>query len=314
MMKLFNFKSIIFGGGVLFAAAYIPGALAICTWTGAHQSITISMGDITVQRDAPIGSTIATAVAPTVPGAAYASCNVGKTSYLMQYGAAVSGVAHTYRTNLPGVGIQLVDSGNVYFENPASSISWGTVGLYYGRTYTATLIKTGAITPGALAAATIGQGYVENDPSTVFLDVLMGAGNIRVAACSIKTPTVNVALGDYFTTEFTSVGHTTASRPVNIVLDCGTDTRINAVVTANADTSQQGTMKLTAGTGTATGVGVQLLNSNNNPVALNSKFVVDTTTADGQYTINWSARYIQTASSVTTGQANATATLTLTYE
>ena len=121
-------------------------------------------------------------------------------------------------------------------------------------------------------------------------------------------------MGNYLTTEFTGVGHTTTSQPVPIQLNCDAGARINAVVTAMADTSttQQGAIKLTSGG--ATGVAVQLLDKNGVGVKFGQKFVVDTVTSAGTYDFGWTARYLQTQSAVTTGNADASATVALTYE
>lgn len=54
---------------------------------------------------------------------------------------------------------------------------------------------------------------------------------------------MNIALGDYTTAEFTAVGHTTTSVPVNIALNSNANTRVNATINADAETSQAGTVK-----------------------------------------------------------------------
>jgi type 1 fimbria pilin len=64
--------------------------------------------------------------------------------------------------------------------------------------------------------------------------------------------------------------------------------------------------------GVAEGVGVQLL-YNAAPLTLNSNLVLKRS-AGGQELFPITARYYQTRSSVTTGSANASATLTLTYQ
>lgn len=87
-----------------------------------------------------------------------------------------------------------------------------------------------------------------------------------------------------------------------------------ATADKDTDTSQQGAIKITAGASSASGIAVQLLDKSNQGVMLNQKFVVGTTTANGQYDFGWTARYIQTKSAVTTGDANASTTLALTYE
>lgn len=62
----------------------------------------------------------------------------------------------------------------------------------------------------------------------------------------------------------------------------------------------------------AQGVGVQLL-YNGSPLILNNRLVLKSSTG-GQETFPITARYYQTRTTVTTGKANASATLDLTYQ
>lgn len=291
-------------------------AFATCTRTGAV-TISVNLNNVLVQRDAPIGSVIAETQNSAPSGIGLMSCSGGGQShYLMQYGTAVAGFAHVYTTNLPGVGISVRDSGNVWMDNPPTTLNWGNQAVNSGRSYHVTLTKIGDITPGLLTVGTLGIGYVESNQSNIYTTVNLTGGRVDVAACSVDTPVVNVDLGNYLTSEFTAVNHTTVSKPVPVRLDCTAGARINAMITAEADTAttQQGAIKVNAGTGTASGVAVQMLDKNNVPVKLNQKFLVDTTTTAGQFEFNWSARYLQTLSTVMPGDANATATLALTYE
>jgi type 1 fimbria pilin len=84
--------------------------------------------------------------------------------------------------------------------------------------------------------------------------------------------------------------------------------------TADTSTAQPGAIKLTPSSGlTASGVAVQMLDSNNNGIPLNSQ-IQYTTGASGIFDFNWKARYLQTESTVTAGEANASATVSLTYQ
>ncbi|CDF92583.1 Fimbrial adhesin [Pseudomonas sp. SHC52] len=67
-----------------------------------------------------------------------------------------------------------------------------------------------------------------------------------------------------------------------------------------------------ASTTVATGLGLQLLYKNT-AVALGTPIAVGTTTSSGAYNIDLTARYYQTGAKVTAGQANSTATFTMTY-
>lgn len=179
-------------------------------------------------------------------------------------------------------------------------------------------IKTGTITPGSFDSGQI-AAYIGNQGGGGWqpeIPLYMGSGHVDVLqqSCSLLTPELNVSLGDYLTTDFTGVNSFTPKKPVHILLNCPSDIRINTSVDATADTAtrKRGAIKLSYGG--ATGVAVQLLDRHGLGVQLNQNLEVDTTTSEGVYDFNWTARYLQTQSTVTSGNANATATLALTYE
>nr|WP_243465151.1 fimbrial protein [Photorhabdus temperata] len=64
---------------------------------------------------------------------------------------------------------------------------------------------------------------------------------------------------------------------------------------------------------TASGVGMQIL-YNNQPVIIHSQINIGNSYSGGKYSIPLRARYFQTDRNITPGQANATATMTLTYQ
>ncbi|WP_425415937.1 fimbrial protein [Providencia rettgeri] len=72
-------------------------------------------------------------------------------------------------------------------------------------------------------------------------------------------------------------------------------------------------MKL-SGTGSVTGIAIQLLNGSNNPIKLATKNNTIVNSAAGDVRINWKARYIKTAAKITPGKANSTATVNIRYE
>ncbi|MNH37426.1 Fimbria adhesin protein precursor [compost metagenome] len=84
--------------------------------------------------------------------------------------------------------------------------------------------------------------------------------------------------------------------------------------TQNTDTSTTGVLQLTnaGAANVAKGVGIQIL-YNNTPLALNNNIVLKTS-AGGQETFPFVAQYYQTRNPVSTGSANATMTLNLTYQ
>ncbi|MDK9358861.1 fimbrial protein [Lelliottia sp. V106_10] len=286
----------------------------------------INFGTISPSTNLPVGGIIATKTVPQTlanVGGCWAGTVSVTGSFLGSYAAIVSGV--TYATNIPGVGIQAASAGTNMVSSPTnpcylppfnfngnqSCYSSTDFGLGDVFTVTFTLVKTGTITGNALSTGLMGRITAEGVPT---VEYYITGGNVVSPTCTLNTPTLNIPLGTHLTTEFSTINYTTTPVPVPITLNCDSGVRINATVTANADasTTQPGAIQLAAGS--ATGVAVQLLDKNGAGVALNQKFVVDTTAVSGQYAFNWTARYLQTRSNVTPGDGNATATVAISYE
>lgn len=160
----------------------------------------------------------------------------------------------------------------------------------------------------------VGNIYVDDNVTAV--QNTISAVNIISAACSINTPNISVPLEDVLAGSLTSIGSTAKPKAFNVGLSCNAGARVNAMLTGvqNTDNSATGVLQLSnAGSeGVATGVGIQIL-YNNAPMALNKNIVLKTSVG-GQEMLPFAAQYYQTKSSVTSGSANATATLNLTYQ
>ncbi|WP_336222372.1 fimbrial protein [Citrobacter amalonaticus] len=233
-----------------------------------------------------------------------------------------AGDSHIYSVGLDGIGIRVhftFDSANYPTILAPGTLSVTSAGTYMGTgrgNIQVELIKTKDLPEqGAFSYSVPGFFSLSANGSSILFGNLLVTGTILSPSCEITSPTsMNIILGDYTTAEFTSVGHTTTSVPMNIALNCNANTKVNAIINADAETSQSGTVKITAGTGAASGVGIQLVDNNDVPLQLNQKFLVASLPSSGAYTINWKAHYIQTSSAVTTGNANAPVTITLMYE
>lgn len=233
-----------------------------------------------------------------------------------------AGDSHIYSVGLDGIGIRVhftVDSANYPTILAPGTLSVTSFNPYLGTgrgNIQVELIKTKDLPEqGVFSYSVPGFYSLSANGSSLLIGNLLVTGTVLSPSCEITSPnTMNINLGDYTTAEFTSVGHTTQSVPVNIAVNCNANTKLNTTITADADPSQAGTVKIISGTGAASGVGVQLTDNNSTPLKLNEKFLVASLPSDGAYTINWQARYIQTASAVTTGNANASVTVAMTYE
>lgn len=292
-----------------------------CT-TIIPQLSTLSVGTLTVQRDAPVGTVIFSRNA-TITSSYLTGCtNPLMLGFSMRYLSATpsSYGNHVYATNVAGIGIRF-SSGN-YFENPSNTFSYEAQSSYVewwgGKNE---LVVTGQVSSGALTPGTIGVVTLQGSDG-VYRDGLttkLTDGTINALACNITTSQLTFPIGDISAATFGSAVGTTpagAQNTQNLGLSCSAGTNINVSLSGvqHPDVADTSVMALTGqgSAGTAKGVGVQLL-YNGAPLAINSPLLLKRS-AGGQETLPLTARYYQTLTSVESGSANATATLNLTYQ
>lgn len=285
------------------------------------------------------------------------TCTAGTYTYQYGYASTPYPLAsyvdptlgHTiYQTSVPGIGAVIANWPNALPLTVSTHTFTGTTN--YSSTsnmyMTAFLIKI---------ADTVGSGTIKGSDWPVFESSITGdnklklittpfVGTINVVSSTCKTPDVNVDLGTHYTTELKGVGSTTTWVNVPITLtNCpafygyqvlGTSTAggptsysvisqneigytVNPVTTiVNASQAVMALQPDGVNT-TATGVGIQIADSSNNPVSFggpskNSGLQLNQMN-NSSYSFSLSARYYQTASTVQAGQANGAATITLTY-
>lgn len=284
-------------------------------------------GKVIVQRDVPIGTEIAT-IHLNNYGYTWSdgSC---KANIIMTYnGAKATSIDHVFETNITGVGIEFsyADSaGNYYASASPGTIAHG--GENYGPggwvSYGGVihLIKTNNIISGTLTPGEVSQMLLTGNNGSLydFQKFNLTGGTVTQVACSITTPQLVFNIGDISAAKF---GNTIGTVPQNseatqnLGLDCDADANINVMLTGiqNPDVTTNSVLALSdqGNTGTAQGVGVQLL-YNNAPLELNSNIVLKKS-AGGQETFPIVARYYQTKTTVMPGKANTSATLNLTYQ
>ena len=279
----------------------------------------ISFGNVAVQRDAAVGSVIATATTGAYNGGnTIAGCSEAWTYRweLSKWGTLSSLGSNIYNTNVPGVGIRLTNtsSGKVL---PYDQSVGANVYIYIGGDgIKAELIKTGDITGGTLDSGMLARASVANQ--FYFANVtLNGTNTITSESCSVTTNPVNVPLGDHDKSEFSGPGSATAWQTFNINLSCIQGARINVRIhaTADSDAGVPGVITLDSDPVNASGVGVQLwYRYEDSPVQFGQERYYYTSPSGGNEYVQLQARYYQTTQSITAGKANATATFTLTYK
>ncbi|HEY4437445.1 MAG TPA: fimbrial protein [Lelliottia sp.] len=303
-----------------------PSFAMTCTLVSDWKPV-VSLGSMMVQRDAPVGTIIGT-VTFTNNNRSLNCSGPGTMSRYRTFtylGGGLSPLPNIYRTNLTGVGIQ-TDASEAYFTNPAQLFQStnGGAGVLFANHHTiiVNFVKTGDIIPGTLVVGEIANEQFDDGNGgriTTESVTLSGGNSVTVLACSPITQTLIFPIGDVFASTFGSTVGTIpagAQTTQNLGLNCATGANINVSLSGiqNPDVSDNSVLALTGqgSAGVAQGVGVQLI-YNGSPLRLNNRIVMKQSWG-GQETFPLTARYYQTKTTVTTGSANTSATLNLTYQ
>ena len=300
------------------------------------QSITIDMGNITVPADLPVGGDITGDLSSSEN--IIAQCEGDGSSYVTLYSdLASNGVYNsrtTFKTNIPGVGIQMggianghsawITNGNTQqqlweftlhlFTMPIENYTFGPM---FKLVKISDDIQSGTLS-GQANHVTV-SGSSGSTTYTVYLSGKINATPPHVPGCTVGTASVPVALGKHAPTEFSGVGSTTSFTPFSVPLTCESGAQITARVDATQDPSgAQSVIQIPTGEESASGVGVQLYwanlnNSTNVPVNFGKDVFVGTTQGSTE-NLQFEARYYQTQSALLPGAANASATVTLSYQ
>lgn len=177
---------------------------------------------------------------------------------------------------------------------------------------------------GAFIGYMLGRTNETGDTGTYDLSPInLTINKIISGSCSVTTNPVSVNLGTVNTQDFkTTIGSYTGSDPqeFNIGFNCTTSgmpvsiSITGGVAAATIAQTLNGIMGLTSGG--ATGVGIQILDSTrSSPFPLGEINNVISSSISGVQNVKLYARYVQIPNkTITSGQANATATFTVTYQ
>lgn len=302
---------------------------------------TLSFGNISVSPSLPVGSVLATsanaAITISCTGMPYDNTTQGKV-VTMQAGNLAprdatdppSGGGIAFATNVPGVALVVTASPVQASDNsclrcgPGSTAGFEAVTVNYPTTsatstFSAKLVKTGPITPGPLGTIQLMQfwWYIYGKTASVgpLSSLSFSGGNVTVIACSVNTDsqTLNITLPTVSTNALPSATATAGRTGFKINLSCQSGSNVSITLsTANAGAGT-GVIAPSTGTGQAQNIGVQLLDGSLSPVTFNSTKSLGAT-PNGTLSIPYYAQYYRTGSPITSGQVNATATYTLTYQ
>ncbi|OAT31839.1 PhfB family protein [Buttiauxella brennerae ATCC 51605] len=303
-LKALLMLPLLFAGGKAFAVCDFGGTSLV--------TLTMNAGSIVIQRDLPVGTTFATIVS------AGTSSGFGCTtawSYkwfpmIFNVAAPISNSEPVWKTNIAGVGVSFGQQSPVAMT--ANHYGYWPTGrtLYF--------IKYDATGSGPLTTGYVQQARVVSPTTMTGMNVQLTGGSITTVACSINTTSLTFPIGEVNVNTFSStVGFINPKQNTqNLGLTCDVNANVNVTMsgTQNPDTTNTSVLKLTnqGSAGVATGIGVQLVYGST-PLTLNSTIFLKKATIAAT-SLPLIARYYQTKSTVTTGDANSSATLTLTYQ
>ncbi|AMS17603.1 fimbrial protein [Pseudomonas chlororaphis] len=250
----------------------------------------------------------------------------------VQYrGIGPVGKFNTYSTPVAGIGIRIRGGINTsqwwpqQMTSPNIDYSLGT-----GSDFTVELVKTGPVTASGQLTGLIGTTTAIAHGSDFRRISISGSLQIKpkVPSCSLLTPNISVSLGKVSISSMTGPGVTTSSSPLEIRLKCsggneGSTTRMFLTLTdAVSPGNRSSNLSLLPGPATASGVSVQILRGDGTPVSYGPDSAETGNPNQWQVgefgnvmvIIPFKARYIQTATSVRPGSANAAATFTMSYQ
>lgn len=331
-------KSLVVLAWMLFSSAAIAWS---CTTTTTSSAITPPA--ITIQRDLPVGSAIGSIITTsTIP--VFNCTNSAPALTNQQFGVKGIGPYVTtinnrrvYSTGVTGIGYAVfgtsvgncsgasgwVDGTANVDGNLNNRILCSVNGLFgnqpiqgqAGIQFYKTAQTTGS---GTVSARQVASFILWNDQSSWFnpeSTVNMSAFNVTTLACTVNNTAISVPMGTVEKRAFSGVGTwpgDASTKSFSIPLTCNAGTNVNLQIDGTAQNPTRGVLSLVGGSGSASGVGIQLL-YNNNTLSIGNVLPIGTSTS-GNYNILLQARYYQTADTVTPGTANAIATFTLTYQ
>jgi len=311
-----------------------------CKITSSTTLVDVSSLGINISAAVPVGTIVYSGTAT-----ANFKCALDN---LQQYADGLSGEVYFKRKAIDagalGYGLTLYTGYGGEMSTDAASIatgimistyaltSGGTVGSYTDVSINVPyqIVKTS----NSMSASTSLKSYVNafdvgslvsgKDVSFNFTNIKTGI-TVKDQTCSVAGDTnLPVPLGSY-TTNPTSglgsgIGQTSATTAFNIQLNCEAllsgsfDVMMQLDGDASSGLSDLGVVALNSAS-TASGVGVQILNENQQPIALATPFNIATyPLSSALITVPLYARYYQTATKINPGSANAVATYTLSYQ
>ena len=341
-MNILNLKHVtyffIFG-----MTLYVSSAQAYTCKTETT-STTITIPDMSVPRDAAVGTKIGSVKTGEI--SAFNCTNEAPAMTYQEVGA--KGLGTRSATKISGANIYLLGDSGVGYSIGVAALGCSTSVYYingsgtgdgnlnnrlvcsYGVMFptqpmkveiTLNFFKMGNLKPGKVAAKDMASVISRVNQTTWLTPESTVTGTeftLTSQGCSVTNTSISVPMGTVNSSHFRGVGSTTGDQDFSIPLNCDTGIKVGLTVTGgsagnfdvdkgliNLDTSTTSTV--------ASGVKLQIL-SKDAPIKLNSVIGLGIREVQGVFNVPLTARYYQSASPITAGLANGTATFTMKYE
>ncbi|MGX5022274.1 fimbrial protein [Enterobacter sp. UPMP2060] len=198
------------------------------------------------------------------------------------------------------------------YTRAASTINFGLGRWLDIGNATIFLYQAGKISQGGVVPAGILTRWRTSDGVNM-VDIILNSFVVNVKSCQLTNNTPTVSLGDVHVSHFNGIGSSAGNTGFTLGMNC--DSSIKPTITFTGVSTNHGTVlplnNLDAFT-TASGVGLELLYGQNKVTFGEALSLGATTNGLNNYT--FTARYVQTESSIKAGEANATANFTINYE
>lgn len=238
-------------------------------------------------------------------------------------------VANVYQTNIPGIGIEAKwannDSATLNAGNVITPMHLGTSTITAkDSTYMVTvkaqvqIVVTGPVSSGVIDASRLQADWIYDNLTIGQLRFSPISVNVTANTCSLIEQHITVPLKRIAVSDIVN-GYSDIVTDDNFKIQlaqCGAGLKVDYKFTTAGSTGVSGNndiLNIASGSGAAEGVGLQILDSNNNVLKFDDEYTAATQTTDGQsLTIPLKARYIKTGT-VKGGKVDSAATFSVFY-
>lgn len=320
---------------ILLSVLTASQAYAACSRVTSTPTRQLDMvvGRVVVKPDTPVGSVVYEQSWPMEQGATIYYCTGWNDFSAKIVANGIRDLGNkVYSTNVPGIGLRFRRGGAIQFTYPevkSFNAEWGRNYYLAGSTFTLEVIKTAAITGSGGVASGKYTSYDWVYGSNPILETYLSANALTIVppSCTVSGGNnLNVDVGAIKVSDLNGVGTYAGGRKFPIQLQCSGGVsvagyaNVNMTFDGNLATGtslSQGVLKNEkSGNIAAQGVGVQVLDSNINPLQFKKTYNVGRLANNQtQYIdLSYTARFYQYLAKITSGEVEAHMVFNLTYD